>query len=401
MKILHLLSSRKWTGAAEPVFLLCRGLMQRGHEVHLAYSQPLKGKRLSSRHLREGKLGLFIEPSRSLYRPGMKQKADEWGLTVLADLKLNVIVNIRDNWNDYKLLRSLFKQGRYDIIHCHLGHAFYLALFCRGSQSSNPQLIYTHHSTKPLRRNFLHRTLIPKRTAHIIAHCPEVEQAYQKDFGIPPERISLLKGGIDLQPFESPPSGKEFRSKLGIPQECLLVGMVARMQERRDHFTLIRALAEMNLPQEKLSCLLIGDGEHRIPIENLIQESGLKEQVWAPGYLGEDYLEALSAVDVFVYTAPGSDASCRAVIEAMAMGKPVIGVHRASVPLLIEEEKSGFLFEPGSVSELSEKIQFFLKHPEKIIEFGQRGRERVEAELSSSHLVDEVEKIYQKVLGYG
>ena len=116
------------------------------------------------------------------------------------------------------------------------------------------------------------------------------------------------------------------------------------------------------------------------------------------GYLGEDYLEALSAVDVFTYTAPGSDASCRAVIEAMAMGKPVIGVHQASVPLLIEEEKSGFLFEPGNVSDLSEKSQFFLNHPEKIKEFGKQGRLRAQKDLTSSQLTDEVEKIYQKVL---
>jgi glycosyltransferase involved in cell wall biosynthesis len=297
MKILHLLSSRKWTGAAEPVFQLCRELIRRGHEVDLAYSQPLPGKRLSSRNLREGKLNLWVEPSRSLYRPAMKQKAEEMGIPVLEALRLNVAANLRDNWNDYFLLRKIFREGRYDIVHCHLGHALFLALLSRGKSGSGPRLVYTHHPAKPLRSGPLQKALVHSRIDHLIVHSPEAETSCKARLRLPEEKISLLRGGIDLEPYLAPQSGAAYREKLGLAPGCLLVGMVARMQERRDHFTLIRAMAQLGLSKEKVACLLIGDGEHRIPIESLIRDLKLEGQVFAPGYLGEDYLDALAAIE--------------------------------------------------------------------------------------------------------
>jgi glycosyltransferase involved in cell wall biosynthesis len=398
MKILHLLSSRKWTGAAEPVFQLCRELIRRGHEVDLAYSQPLPGKRLSSRNLREGKLNLWVEPSRSLYRPAMKQKAEEMGIPVLEALRLNVAANLRDNWNDYFLLRKIFREGRYDIVHCHLGHALFLALLSRGKSGSGPRLVYTHHPAKPLRSGPLQKALVHSRIDHLIVHSPEAETSCKARLRLPEEKISLLRGGIDLEPYLAPQSGAAYREKLGLAPGCLLVGMVARMQERRDHFTLIRAMAQLGLSKEKVACLLIGDGEHRIPIESLIRDLKLEGQVFAPGYLGEDYLDALAAIEVFVYTAPGSDASCRAVMEALAMGKPVVGARRAAVPLLVEEGQTGYLFEPGNAEELASRIGTFLEHRERIGEFGDRGREFARRELSCSHLGQAVEAIYQALL---
>ncbi len=397
MKILHLLSSRKWTGAAEPVFQLCRELIRRGHEVDLAYSQPLPGKRLSSRNLREGKLSLWVEPSRSLYRPAMKQKAEEMGIPVLEAFRLNVAANLRDNWNDYFLLRKIFRESRYDIVHCHLGHALFLALLSRGKPGMNTRLVYTHHPAKPLRSGPIQKALVHSRIDHLIVHSPEAEASCKARLRLPEEKISLLRGGVDLEPYLAPRSGAAYREKLSLAPGCLLVGMVARMQERRDHFTLIRAMAKLALPKEKIACLLIGDGEHRIPIESLIREMGLEGQVFAPGYLGEDYLDALAAIEVFVYTAPGSDASCRAVMEALAMGKPVLGARRAAVPLLVEEGQTGYLFESGNAEQLAARIGIFLEHRDRIGEFGDRGREFALRELSCSHLGQAVEAIYLRL----
>jgi len=324
----------------------------------------------------------------------MKQKAEEMRIPVLEALRLNVAANLRDNWNDYFLLRKIFREGRYDIVHCHLGHALFLALLSRGKPGADTRLVYTHHPAKPLRSGPIQKALVHSRIDHLIVHSPEAEASCKTHLRLPEEKISLLRGGIDLEPYLAPRSGAAYREKLGLAPGCLLVGMVARMQERRDHFTLIRAMAKLGLPKEKVACLLIGDGEHRIPIESLMRELGLEAQVFAPGYLGEDYLDALAAIEVFVYTAPGSDASCRAVMEALAMGRPVLGARRAAVPLLVEEGQTGYLFKPGSAEELAARIGIFLERRDRIGEFGDRGREFARRELSCSHLGQAVEAIY-------
>ncbi len=398
MKILHLVNQRKWTGAAEPVFLLCRELSRLGHTAHLAYSQPVRGKRLSSRPLRQGRLDLFVEPSRCLYRPKIQEKAQELQLNIREDIRLNTLANVRDNRNDYQVLKKIFVKKEYDIVHCHLSHSLYLALLARGQQKGKPYLFYTHHSARPPKTDYLHGNMFRNRVDRILTPSPQAAETFTEKMHLPQEKVILHRGGIELGPFENPPAGKQFRENLGLPEKCLLVGTVARMQPKRDHETLIRALARLNQPAEEVQCLLIGDGEHRIPIENLILQLNLEDQVHAPGYLQEDFLQAFAALDIFIYPAPGSDASCRAVMEAMALGKPVVGCRAAAVPLLINDGQTGYLFEQGNAEQLAEKLEALINSPHTRKTFGAAARQKAFAEFSIQSLSRTMEKLYTDVL---
>jgi len=388
MKVLHLLSTPRWSGAAEPVLLLCRQLVRQGHEIHLAFSSPRVRKGFPS--------GRTEEASPPEGQLKLQQKAEEMQLSLVPELRLNVYANLLDNLHDCRLLRRLLREGNYSILHCHLSHALNLGALSRLRLPWNGRLIYTHHAAKPLRRDPWHRWLVTRQTDHILTYSPEVAQAYRERFKFPETRLTLLRGGVDWAAYAPNMDGTKLRERWGIPPGCLLVGMVARMRKQRDHATLLRAIARLAESPQRLRCVLVGHGEHLEAVRSLADDLGLADRVVFAGYLESDYLQGLAAMDIFAYTASGSDASCRAVIEAMALRKPVVGVRRAALPLLVEPDQTGFLFEPGDDEQLAQHIRSFLSHPSLAKRFGEQGRLKVEKELTIEHVARTVEQVYQE-----
>jgi hypothetical protein len=70
-----------------------------------------------------------------------------------------------------------------------------------------------------------------------------------------------------------------------------------------------------------------------------------------------------------------NEAFGRITLEAMLLKKPVIGTNAGGTPELIREGVNGLLYTPGECIELAEKIEYFIRHPEKIREFGENGYE--------------------------
>lgn len=391
MKILHLLSTARWTGAAEPVFLLCRQLMAMGHEVHLAHSAPFRGWRFSSK---KG-IGFWDKQQSAMGgRPTLAQKAQEMGLETLPELRLNTYSVLSDNLHDLRVLRRILGSGVYDLCHCHLTHAHLLAALAKGRGSC--PLVYTHHQPRPPRRGFFHRWFIQRSTDHVFTYSPEVTQAYRQSLGLHGGRLTTLRVGLDLGKFTPEISGRSFREEWNLHADAFVIGMVARMQKKRDHETLLRAIC---LLPEDIRCVLIGDGEYRPELERMASEWNLNNRVVFAGHQREKYLEALAALDVFVYTAPGSDSSCRAVIEAMAMGKPVVGARTAALPLLIDEGRTGFLFEPGNSEQLAAILKSLYDQRSLVSDTGKAASTKAFEELSIENLACQVEEVYKQLAG--
>ena len=85
-------------------------------------------------------------------------------------------------------------------------------------------------------------------------------------------------------------------------------------------------------------------------------------------------------------------------MEAMAVGRPVAGVRRAAVPLLIEPEKNGFLFDPGDDQALANCLKRYLDNPPMARSQGEAARQKAFRQFSIEHLAEQVEKIYASLL---
>jgi glycosyltransferase involved in cell wall biosynthesis len=115
------------------------------------------------------------------------------------------------------------------------------------------------------------------------------------------------------------------------------------------------------------------------------------------GYRDDDLPEVLAALDVFVLLAPGSEGSCRAALEAMAVGKPVVAIQVGALQDIVLDGETGLLVEPQAQTALAHAISRLLRAPEQARHMGLRGRQRIEQVFSRQRQVDEVLQLYRQL----
>jgi len=154
------------------------------------------------------------------------------------------------------------------------------------------------------------------------------------------------------------------------------VGIVARMQTHRhfeDFWQAIRLLVDR---EPTAHVIVVGRGTNQEKVgKQPVRDLGLEGKAHFSGYVGgENYVGMLKALDVKVFLVPGSDGTCRAVREAMAMGKPVVVADRGMLREIVMDGESGFVVD-GSPQSLFEALHRLCANRQRARAMGRAARE--------------------------
>ncbi len=375
MRILHLFADWKWTGPAEPVLNLCLALRARGHEVWLDCPPP-PPEASNSLHARARDRG--FEPLSGLYlRPGLHP------------------LEIR---SDAFELAAWLREHAPDFLHVHTSHDHLVGVLAmRRLAGTRPALVRTNHKGVPVAPSWGNRRLM-HRTDALLGFSPRALAKDVEAFGLRPEQAIAIPTALDLDRFDpAKGDGAKGRAALGLGPDDVVAGVVARVQRHRKWRELLEgfALARKSVPRLRL--VVVGRGTHREEVaERPAHAMGLGDAVVFAGYRGDDYLDVLAAFDFKVFLVPGSDGTCRAAREAMAMGKPVVASRAGMLTEIIEHEKAGLLAvtEPG---DLAKAFRRLAEDPGLRERMGRAAREKAVAEFRLDHQAEAVERAYQAI----
>lgn len=163
-----------------------------------------------------------------------------------------------------------------------------------------------------------------------------------------------------------------------------------RLSKEKGLFTLIEAVKGLDT---KLK--IIGDEPLKKNLEEKIRRENLADVSFLGYKSGEELKNEVKNSMVVVLPSECYENYPRSVMEAFALGKPVIGARIGGIPELVKDGESGLTFEPGNVEDLRDKIKYFINSPEKISEMGRNARKFVERELNPEKHYQELMKIYQ------
>lgn len=377
MKVLHLYSDWRWTGPAEPTVNLCRALEYEGVEVLFACRRPLEG-----------------------HPQAIAKKAMERGLEACTAFHLNRYLNPRETLRDLRSLPEFVDSERIDLIHCHLTHDHFLGGWASRRSKRRPPVIRTNHKARPLDRNFGNRWLLARWTDGLVEFSRLAEAGDTEAFSLQAQQVLRVNPALDLERFDPEGVQKDVRPDLGVKEGDFLVGIVARMQRHRRFDLLLEAMARLkarwDLPPVKL--MVLGKGTHRMEVAIApAREMGLEDRVLFPGYRREDYVDYLAAMDVKVFLVPGSDGTCRAVREAMAMGKPVVATRRGMLSELVREGETGFLVDESPLA-LEAAIARLAKDPALRTAMGYSARRRALESFSQKEQARRLASFYESLL---
>ncbi|MCA9774113.1 MAG: glycosyltransferase family 4 protein [Myxococcales bacterium] len=379
MRVLQLFSNYKWTGPAEPAFLLARGLRARGVDVHFAAMPPIAGE------------------------------VDAFGPRCAAaavpfhrGLHLEKHFSLRRNWRDVPRLAALIDAIGADVVHAHLGNDHLLAALAGPRSRGKPVLIRSHHGGEPLRRDPRARWLAGARTQGWIEVSERALEGDRRGLGIPAERSWRVDPPLDLARFDPARRLENPRARWGFPPGAFLVGIAARVQRHRRFDLLLEGLRRAGREASEIRLVIIGRGTHldalaRAPAEAM----GLGEIVRFAGYLeGDDYVAALAALDAAVLLVPGTDGGCRALREAMAMAKPVVATRRGMIPELIVDGRTGRLVDED-VDALAGALVDLARDSSSARSLGEAARREAARRFDPDRHAAVVERIYETLLKGG
>ena len=215
--------------------------------------------------------------------------------------------------------------------------------------------------------------------------------------GLRAERVAAFPIGLDVEHFSPARPRKDIRIELGIPSGHLLVGIISYLRDYKGHRYFVEAAATVLKEHQGVSFLIVGEGPEEQNIRSQIERLGLGTDIRMLGFR-DDLLEVFRSLDLFVIPTVEGDTIPQALMQALAIGLPVVSTTTGSIPDVVTDGESGFLVAPRDVDALAGRIGQLLADPALRASMGRLGRQHVEKSYSIDRMVDELERVYRQVI---
>ena len=209
------------------------------------------------------------------------------------------------------------------------------------------------------------------------------------------EKMVVIPSGVDTERFRPLGEG-DYKTRLGLDPRRPVVGIITRMRVRKGVEEFLRAMAMVRREHPMVQTVVVGEVELDGALKQLVADNGLADRLWLLGQR-RDMPEVLSAFDVFVLSSHDEGMS-NAILEAMAMEKPVVATDVGGTGEVVQDKKSGRLVPAKNPLPLAAAIEDMLAAPSAAQEMGVQGRQIVEERFSAHAMVSQMEALYLQLL---
>jgi len=336
---------------------------------------------------------LLICPEPGSFVGRMKERGVETHLVHLAPL-FNPIALWRLTW--------LLARERVTILQTHGARANFYGRIA-GRLAGVPVIISTvHNSLKDYEVRSFRRglyTFLLRLTLPLVHRIICVSDSNRRDLidecPAAAARIQTVYNGVDPSAFSSQPDRTKVREELGIVSGPVLI-TIARLTEAKGHRYLLQALPRLLETWPQLCCLFVGEGELHDTLQRMAMDLGVERCCRFVG-IREDIAEILAAADVVVLPSL-SEGFPFVLLEALAMGCPVVASRVNGVPELIEDHKTGLLVPPRDPQALATAIREVLSDSTAASKMGAAGRAVVQERFTVDHMVANTTAIFDAAM---
>ncbi len=255
-------------------------------------------------------------------------------------------------------------------------------------------------SGQPWRRRMLRR-LCFRWADSTFAVSRGLRDYYVTQLGVPATRLGIIPNGVDTRRFRPDLTARgEIRDYLGADEGTLVVGTVSRLDPVKGHADLLHA-AEVALARGvRLKVVIVGDGPVHTALREQVRSSALlRDRV---SFTGEilDVARWMNSFDVFALPSLAEGMS-NTLLEAMAVGVAPVASRVGGNPEVIEEGRSGLLFEAGDSEGLAAHLKTLALDATWRRQLGDNARQRVETAFSLQRMLQNYAQMYLQLLQPG
>ena len=296
-------------------------------------------------------------------------------------------------------LKSIIREWKPDIVHCHSSFSGKLAAFLCGVRSR----FYTRHCAFPQPKKlttfpgkqingFVNNTL----STHIVA----VAQAAMDDLtvtGVNPKKITVIINGVE--PLRQIPDAEKdaLRQSLGFAADDFVCGISARLEDYKGHTYLLQAAAQLKDSHPRLKYLIIGGGSQEAALKAEAEALGITDIVRFTGFV-YDVAPYYGIMDLSINCSIGTETSCLALSEGYSLGLPAVASDFGGNPYMVTDNRNGYLVPQRDPAALAEKIAMIAEDPALHRKLCAGAAESYEAKFTASAMTRQMEALYRQAV---
>jgi len=301
-------------------------------------------------------------------------------------------------------IAALLRTHRFDILHTHGGIAgFYGRLASR--KSNSPRIVvhtlhgihYLHYRNILLKRLYIFQERYLSCSTDAVIFVSEADQRKGTELGlVPTDKQVLIKNGIDYSAYELQARKKPADMESEQASRRPLVGCIARLHRQKGISYLLEAVDPIRRSFPEFKLWIVGGGPQKTKLDHFNERLGVSSHVC---FLGErkDVPQLISCFDVFVLPSLWEGLPY-SLLEAAALGKPVVASDIDGVRELIRHEQSGLLVPPRKPLLLADAVVRLLRDRDYALRLGQNLKADVRNTYTLDRMVSQIQDLYLKLL---
>lgn len=357
-KTLHVDTERRWGGGENQLLLLARGMLRRGHEVVIA-----------------------AHPEGELLRKATALDISCHELSVSGDADASAA----------RRLRGIIRRCRPDIVHMHTAHAHGVgALACVGMRDI--LRVVSRRVPFPISKGPASLLKYRKGADAYVAVC----RAAKKELlaaGVKDNIITIVHSGIDVDAI----SAVEPAVDLPFGKDAVVVGTAGALVKAKAHHVLVDAAKQISKTADvDIHFAIAGEGPLRKELKTQVESCKIEDRFHLLGHM-DDAPAVIRRYDVFVLTS-SNEGIPNAVLEAMALSKPVVAFATGGLPEIVVDGRTGILVPLGDTNAFAAATGDLISDGGKRERMGQEGLRRAKEEFSAEGMVDATLSVYARHL---
>ena len=298
-----------------------------------------------------------------------------------------------------KGIKEIKKEKTIDLVHVHAAHELMLPV--KLVLPKTP-LVFTVHGYHGSGTNISYKLacLFSNFCADNVISVCQTEFDILSQFGLKKEKLNLIYNGVK-KPITDTNKSLEFANQFNFdPQKNIVIGTAARLNEAKGLTYLLQGfaqaqmqLSQSNIAEKNLILIIAGTGELETSLKEEAENLGIANQVIFTGYV-DDLLNLMQLFDIFVLPSL-QEAASLACVEAMSLGKAIIGTSVGGIPEQVEDNVNGFIIEPRNPQQIADKLIKLIKNNSLRQEFGQNSYQRYQENFSSDMMIAKTVELYE------
>lgn len=294
---------------------------------------------------------------------------------------------------------KVIREEKIDIMHL---QTYGASTFGRlaGIMTGTPAIVHAHDndSNYPWYQRLADLAL-SKFTDKAIAVSESVKESLVTKRNVPEGRVVVMHSAIPLERFRVPEADQIQKEKrrLGISLTSKVVGTVARLREEKGLKYLLESVPKVLAVFPNTSFVIVGDGPLRRELESIPRRLKIAQNVIFTGYY-EDVSKVLSICDIKVLPSL-TEGFGLAIVEAMAMGKPIIATNVGGIKEILKDGGCGLLVPPRDPEALAEKIIYLLRNEDEAKRLGIIAKEESK-KYDINLYIPKLERLYSVLVSF-